>query len=128
MREGGWVRLDSARRRTASIRATSTSIVERLDEVVISARSQPAHDGGRSIDIAQQDNGRVAEFADTAQQLKAVEARHLNVGHDEIRPLPMERADAFEAISGLDDIQLGIERSAHNVAQLRIIIDDEDTC
>src|SRR5579872_539061 len=101
--------------------------LERLGEVVVGA-------GGQALDLvrhlvlgAQHDDRRFGEPADHGQQRDAVDLRHHDVEHDDVRlPVAYER-EALSAVGGTADFEAFFgESDLEQRADVALVIDDGD--
>ena len=84
----------------------------------------------RSISSSRADRNRIgvsAVFLICAADFEAVHLRHADVEHDEVVDVAVELAQRLLAVLRDRDRHAGLfEREAHDVADMRVIIDDEN--
>ena len=104
--------------------------LKRLDEIIIHTQLLAIPDvtvqrAGRQEYEGNMKPARV--FAHTLVQLVAVQARHGNIGHDQVYRLHLQRRERFEAIAGCEHLIARFFQGLSNVIpQSRLVVNDED--
>ena len=100
---------------------------ERLGDVVVPAQFQPQHAVDLIIAGRQEDDRRAAGLADTAADLGAVQLRHGDIEHDQVRPLRREALERLRAVPGFEGVEAFlIEGKLHDFADMGVVVDDEN--
>jgi len=102
---------------------------ERLRHVVVGAAAQSAHLVELARARGQHQHRHVAEVADPLERLPAVELRHRDVEHHEVRVVRLEPAERLQPARRLDDGVAGaFEQDPHEAANVVLVLHDEHLC
>jgi len=102
---------------------------ERLDEIVIRARLEPFDRGLLSGARREEDHRECAgglRLAERAEERQAVEARHHDVGQDEIRRLPAHGLERRDSIPDALHVVARREEEPHVLPQVGVVVRPED--
>lgn len=103
-------------------------LVERLHHVVVGAEFHGLDGGLRRAERGHQDDHRLRlRTAQHLQRLDAGHAAHAVIEEDDVGLLPFGEGDAdFPAVGFKDLVALAGQRPTQGVAQVLVVIDDED--
>jgi hypothetical protein len=91
------------------------------------ASAPPEHPIDFIVARRQKQDRHVGGFPDLPADLEPVEFRHADIEHDQVRPVAAETAQRLLAVARLGHGHAGLhERDANDLADVEIIVDDED--
>ena len=101
---------------------------ERLDQVVVGARVEPAHAVGHRVARGQDEHRRaVAGGAQPAAHLEPVHARHQHVEHQRVGRAGRQRVERLGAVGGqLGLVALQPQRAVDRLTHRRLVVDHQD--
>jgi hypothetical protein len=103
--------------------------VERFGQVAESANLHGALDIGFVVIGREKQKGHACLIAQTARQFKAIEVRHADVEHCQIRRLALAQHECLHAVTCLDNLETGLPQAFSQREQDQaIIIGDENFC
>src|SRR5690606_32593169 len=102
--------------------------LERLHEVVDGAIPHRRHGLlDRAVRRHHHDRQMRVSAAHRAQQLAAVDRRHLHVRHDQIDARAAEQLERLAAVAGREhDMPSGFERTHERMLEVRVVLDDQN--
>ena len=120
------VALPCVRRSTAFTRPTSSATRERLGDVVVGAGLEADDLVELGVLRGEHQDVGVAELADAAADLDAVDVGQAEVEHDQVEVVQRGGADGGLAVGGLVDVEALLdEQRADEHPVLRGVVDDE---
>ena len=102
--------------------------LERFADEVVSARADRGHGGLHAAERGDHDHRHVRSVGDDAlAQREAVHAAHVEIGHDDVYVFALDERKRFVGGGLPRRVESGApQRRLHRLAQILIVIDDED--
>ena len=100
---------------------------ERLGDVIVAADLEAEDAINLLVAGRQKQDRRIRGLADLPADLQAVHLRHADIEHDQLVDAAVEQPQRFLAVLRGGDRHAGLfEREADDVADMRIVVDDEN--
>jgi hypothetical protein len=100
---------------------------EGLHDIIVAAELEAEHPVDLVVARGEEEDRQVALRAQPAADFEAVHPRHVDVEHDEIGPVALDRLERRLAVAGLAGLHPRLaEREGEQLADMGVVVDEED--